>query len=269
MHSEGGDVMPDDRSNPYAAPQQTDSSPLQPPPDRVANDVATIQVVPEPYYAQVFTRHHVVMINVLGGIPGVLLLGGAGLIALAVDTIHPRMGLVGSIPLVTIGAVGALVGAVVAFWYPALIEDLYSRRKMREAIRLRPDSLIDPDSVDATFVSITLREHWSEIRLTTAADIGLLQIDDERSEVRIETDRERLHIPAGSVVSCKPECLYSRVDTWTANWLVRLVLQTQTQAEEVLLDLGHTDAAPRTNAARHTLANAVCQRINSLLTRDT
>lgn len=212
------------------------------------------------------TPGHIWMINLIGGSTLVLFFGGLGLIALGAwradaDGISPL-----AIAAIVVGGIGVVLGGIVGLWYSLLPECLYTRRKLRGAIRRRPDPLVEADDPAAISVGITPRENWAKVKLEVAADVGLLKLDPGRGEVQIEGDSERFRIPAGSLLVCEPERFFHPLDKNTEHWLVRLVVRLKEgRTREVLFGVDHTDFVPRTNSVRRAKATELCGRIRALL----
>jgi hypothetical protein len=240
--------------------------PVREPSLPIAEQVAEITPVPFPYGGTVMTRGHIWMVNLIGGSTLVLFFGGAGLIALGAWMAEGELSPLAMIAAFVVGGIGVLLGAVIALWYPMLPECLYSRRKLRNAIRGRPDPLVDADDPEAISVGITPRENWAKVKLEIAADIGWLRIDGQRGEIRIEGDSERFRIPAGSLLVCEPERFFHPLDKNTEHWLIRLVTRLKRGGtREILFGIEHTNFVPRTNSIRHRQAAELCERIRALL----
>jgi hypothetical protein len=69
-------------------------------------------------------------------------------------------------------------------------------RWLRERIDRRPDAIVKSDDPDAYFVQMVPRENWTDAVGENAADVGLLDVDRRRDELRYEGDVERWTIPA-------------------------------------------------------------------------
>ena len=128
---------------------------------------------------------------------------------------------------------------------------------------LRPDPIVAVSSPDVEMVNLTVRENWVQVKLDVRDDIGLLEIDDKRRELRIEGDKRRYWVPLDAVVSCQPERFYHPLDKQLANpyWYVRLVVPVAGRERELLFAPTFRDWRPRTGANRQLLAADLCRRI--------
>lgn len=80
----------------------------------------------------------------------------------------------------------------------------YWRKQVREELRSRPDSLVDPDNPDAFMVELRPRSEWGlENRQST--DIGLLFADSAKGHIYFEGDRARYAIPCDAIVGIEIE----------------------------------------------------------------
>ncbi len=52
------------------------------------------------------------------------------------------------------------------------------------------------------FVEVVPRDHWGKVMLETATDIGFLQVDPRRRELRFEGNKEQYRIPAAAITEC-------------------------------------------------------------------
>jgi len=232
--------------------------------DQTATEVAQIEPVPEPYGGRVFTRGHKIMSNIVALPPLVALLGGLGLAGLGIYRFDGGADwLRAALPFV-VGVALVLVGIAWGLWYNGLMECLYNRRKLRQALRVRPDVVVQPDDHQAFSVSISLRENWKKVMLDIASDIGLMRLDEQAGHIYIEADHERFRIPAGSLLACEAECFTAPLDQKTQNWLVRLVVRLPEGSREILFSRSHTDLRPRNDLMRQAIAADLCRRILSL-----
>ena len=78
-------------------------------------------------------------------------------------------------------------------------------RQTRHAFELRPNPAVDMNDPDLFFVDIIPRINWGKQMMENATDIGFLQLDKSRRELRFEGDRERYWIPAESILEIKHE----------------------------------------------------------------
>jgi hypothetical protein len=78
-------------------------------------------------------------------------------------------------------------------------------RQTRHAFELRPNPAVDMNDQDLFFVDIIPRINWGKQMMENATDIGFLQLDKTRRELRFEGDRERYWIPAESILEIKHE----------------------------------------------------------------
>jgi hypothetical protein len=81
----------------------------------------------------------------------------------------------------------------------------YMLWQLRRQIRSRPDALVQADETGAILVEVIPRRNWTEVRLESADDLGLLVLDREKGELRFEGDKERRRIPAAAVLGCQVE----------------------------------------------------------------
>ena len=78
-------------------------------------------------------------------------------------------------------------------------------RQTRHAFELRPNPAVNMNDPDLFFVDIIPRINWGKQMMENATDIGFLQLDKTRRELRFEGDRERYWIPAESILEIKHE----------------------------------------------------------------
>lgn len=259
--------MRDDDLNPYAPPRGLEGEPAVEAKVLFDGVCATVEPIPEPYGGRRFTTRHVLVTNVLGFSPALICFCGAGLIATAF-VLYGTHGLAPATPLGLIGAACICVGVVISTWYQLLLEDLYASWKMKAAIALRPDAVVNPGNPEVVAACIAPREHWKSVRLEIASDIGLLEIDTIRGEVRFEGDHDRYRMPREAILNCQPECFHHPLDALSEHWLIHFDLQMRDGVRELLVALSHTDFRPRTNKIRSALVSSFCQRVNALTPRN-
>jgi hypothetical protein len=164
---------------------------------------------------------------------------------------------------VVVGVLSFLEGAIQAQSYSGLLETWYARRRLMNILVLRPDPIVAVNNPDAEMVNLTKRENWIKVQLDVQDDVGLLEIDGKRRELRIEGDKRRYRVPLEAIVSCQPECFHHPLDKQLQNqyWYVRLVVPVDGREEELLLALAFRDWRRRTNANRQLLASQLCRRL--------
>jgi hypothetical protein len=97
-------------------------------------------------------------------------------------------------------------------------------RWLRERIDRRPDAIVKSDDADAYFVQMVPRENWTDAVSENAADVGLLDVDRRRDELRYEGDVERWTIPAELIRSFDLHSFKSPGPRGTINRIAVVVL---------------------------------------------
>jgi hypothetical protein len=203
------------------------------------------------------------MINLLGLVPLITFFGGFALMVAGGWGLSRGWATATASLCICIGGLSFAEGAVQAIFYSGLLEVWYSRRRLMNTLVLRADPIVAVNSPDVEMVNLTLRENWAAVKLDVRDDIGLLELDDERRELRIEGDKRRYWVPLDAVVSCAPECFYHPLDKQmsTPYWYVRLVVPLAGRNQELLFSPTFRDWCPRTGANRQLLAADLCRRI--------
>ncbi|MBN2292744.1 MAG: hypothetical protein JXM70_09985 [Pirellulales bacterium] len=264
--------MLDDDINPYASPSETDSGAVSAE-ARVATKTATIVPVPEPYCGRVLTRFHcfgivticfvaIIFFFLIGG----WVLGSVFHSGLYSIRIVPYKWYI-AIPLIIFPIAVPIIGILIFICFQSIVENIYWRWMLYKSIRRRPDPLVSENAHDSAIINIMPRMNWRSLwraDMTRIRDLGLLKLDTERSEVLIESDRERFRIPRGSVLVCEPDVFHEQPGTTSVIGFVRLVIQLEDGTREIRFCLIPTDFKFRTNNAKRLMAQDICQRINSL-----
>jgi hypothetical protein len=203
------------------------------------------------------------MINLLGLVPLITFFGGFALVVAGGWGLTRGWEIAAGILCIGAGLLLFAEGAVQAMFYGGLFEIWYSRSRLMNALVLRPDPIVAVNSPDVELVNLTLRENWTRVKLDVRDDIGLLELDDQRRELRIEGDKRRYWVPLDAVISCQPECFYHMLDKQmsTPYWYVRLLVPIAGNQEELLFSPTFRDWRPRTGTNRQLLAAALCRRI--------
>lgn len=84
----------------------------------------------------------------------------------------------------------------------------YYLGRAKRFFSLRRDRIVDPDrtsNLPTFFVEVVPRRNWGKLMLETATDVGFLQVDARRGEIRFEGDCERYRIPARAIRDCAIE----------------------------------------------------------------
>jgi len=83
--------------------------------------------------------------------------------------------------------------------------NIYFQRRARHYFGMRVSPIVDltrPSDEPRFFVEVVPRNNWGKLMLETASDIGFLEVDGRRREIRFEGDRERYRIPATAITGC-------------------------------------------------------------------
>ncbi len=78
-------------------------------------------------------------------------------------------------------------------------------RRAKHFFGMRIAPIVDlnrPSDQPTFFVEVVPRKNWGKVMLETATDIGFLEVDGRRREIRFEGDRERYRIPATAITEC-------------------------------------------------------------------
>jgi len=130
---------------------------------------------------------------------------------------------------------------------------------------MRGDAIVDlrSQNPEPLLVNFTRRENWVTVKLDVRDDVGILEVDDKRREVRVEGDKRRYVIPFAAIRECRPECFHFPLDKQLLNqyWYVRLLVLVDGREQELLFAPSFTDWRPRTNENRRRAADDLCQRI--------
>jgi hypothetical protein len=233
-----------------------------PTPAGEATEVAHFEEIPEQERAQLFSGRHLLMSNVVAGIPLLGLAAAAGLIGLGYFLQQRGTAL----PLVLSLYAGGVVLGVICFGAlaanPYAAEQIYCYRLLQRTIRQRPEAIVDADDPDVMHIALTRRENWQKVKVETCTDAGLATFDDETGEFLFEGDVERFRIPAGAVVDCRPEQLHNPIDKHTQYWFTRCVVRIPTGTRELLMCRGVKSFEAQTDSKRHNAAIDLARRLS-------
>jgi hypothetical protein len=241
----------------------TGPEPAHPLPERARGREAVIREVEGG--GTLRTGAFLLIINLLGLVPLVTFFGGLALIVAGGWGFFHGWETAATVTCVAVGILSFLEGSIQAKYFSGLLETWYSRRRLMNTLVLRPDPIVAVNGPDAEMVNLTRRENWIKVQLDVRDDIGLLEIDDKRRELRIEGDKRRYQVPIDAVISCQPECFYHPIDKQLTSqyWYVRLVVPVDGREQELLFAPSFADWRPRTNANRQILAANLARRINA------
>lgn len=233
----------------------------------VPESIATIKPVPERYRQQVRSSGYTLKVNLIGLTPLYFIGLGIGAIVLGGFLVSRGSYVLSVVPFMA-GAAGVAWGVYVGLFCLCVYENRWIERRLRTAVALRGDSLIDPRDPESIYASLIPRESFTKVQLTMSSDLLLLRIDPKKREILLEGDCDRYRIPAEAITECKPQCFFHPIDQQRQNelWMIRLMIQTETGARELLLCADHTDFRPRKNDGRRKVAEDLCQRILALKT---
>jgi hypothetical protein len=199
---------------------------LEPAPAAADSAAAHFWKVPKPYGGRLLTPANAVVINVLllvyQLIPLMLLFLHIGLVGLLVKQVGN--GIDGAAL-----AVYALGGALAPLFVlrrlnraqaELPVSTRYYRWQFRRQLAQRPEVLVHADEPNACFVEIVPRRNWGKITLESAADMGFLQVDFERREMRFEGDHERWIVRGATIIRCAVELMPSATSANDGRFIV-------------------------------------------------
>ncbi|HEY7326847.1 MAG TPA: hypothetical protein VH592_04365 [Gemmataceae bacterium] len=240
-----------------------------PSPPLETSDRAEITPIPESYRRRVRGKGYALRVNLLGLTPLIYLFGGMGLIVGSIVLFRDV-----SIPLGCIaevaGGAGIFWGIYVSQFCSSVPENRWIERRLRQEIAGRPESIVDPQDPESSFVSLIPRESFSKIQWTMASDVVLYKLDKNRRQLLMEGDADRYRIPSGAISVCEPQCFFHPIDAGHKKqiWMVRLMIVVEQGARELLLSINQTRWNPMTNERRRRLAEDTCRRIAELCGQD-
>lgn len=198
--------------------------------------VATVVDIPETERTHIFKGTHLLMQNVFGGLPLLLIFAGVGI------------GYVATLPadivwIVALGVVAGmmiLAGILIALCCPQAAESTYSVGVLKRNVQHRIDRIVDPDMDDVFHIAMTDRANWQKVKLETATDAGFAEISESSQELRLECDAQRVVIPFRSIIKSTVERFMMPIDQKTEFWFVCVTANTADGAREYLF----CDASP-------------------------
>ncbi len=113
--------------------------------------------------------------------------------------------LVATLALIILCAVLAILSGYIGLKNPGVPGDKFYRFRARRWFSLRRNKIVDPDrpsDLPTFFVGMTPRKNWGKLLLECSTDMGFLQIDPRRRELRFEGDVERYRIPVSAITNC-------------------------------------------------------------------
>jgi hypothetical protein len=204
-------------------------------------------------------------VNLLGLIPLVTFFGGLALVAVGVWGLWRGWSGATSLGCIVTGIASFAIGSIHATRYSGLLEAWYARHRLLGILERRPDAIVEVRDHDAKplMVNFTRRETWVAVKLDVRDDVGILEIDEKRREIKVEGDKRRYVIPVTSIRECRPECFHHPLDKQLLNqyWYVRLLMLVDGEERELLFSPSLTDWRPRTNENRRRAAEELCERI--------
>ncbi|MBN2579824.1 MAG: hypothetical protein JXB10_12625 [Pirellulales bacterium] len=248
---------------------------LPPEPGQIPSAVPPVgeraQVIPAPEQCRQRVRRggYTLWVNLIGLIPMIYVLGGIALagggVWLALDQEMPGGWL--GFPL---GAAALVWGIYTGIFCPGVPENRWIARRLRSELAQRPDLFVVPQDPETLYVSLIPREHFKKIKLTMAADLLLMKIDQRGRQIVMEGDCDRYRIPAGAIAVCEPQCFFLPLDTQQNNqwWMIRLMVQFEDGVRELLLSSNPMQWTPMTNHRRRDRAEELCRRINAIRNQD-
>ncbi len=224
-----------------------------------ASATATVTEVDESHRPGVFRGKHLLIENIIGGSPLLMLAAAAGLCGLAY-WLHPQIGLPGSIAVAAPGVLLGLIGVYVSQACPTTPESLYTRAVCRGAIGQRLDRLVDPADPEALFVVFSDRSRWEKIKLETCTDAGFAKITDDGTFL-YEGDAFRLTVPRGAIIGCQTVPMSMPIDPSRKFWMVALEIQTPAGPVEHLVAQSLESPWRSTNGTRRRAAERLAGRL--------
>ena len=162
---------------------------------------------------RVMSRSATIVGSLITFVPNVILLAGIGLmvsvfLALFPDKDHTRpfwdLPRPQSQQVFGAGVILAVISSVWGLAFTAGLRNCYIRAMLRREIRQRPDAIVQADA-DTLFVEIVPRSNWNRMMWRTETDMGFLEVDIARRELRFEGDKERFRVPVDALLSCEVE----------------------------------------------------------------
>jgi hypothetical protein len=266
-HVKGDLAMLDDNINPYAAPSEVESD-VVPRKARMATQTATIVPVPDPYCCRVLTNSHTFGMVFIIVVTVALNVAISSWVALPVILTGLNYDSRVTVILFFVAGIAIFVILqIVGCCFIPIVENIYWRWLLRRAFRKHPDSLVRESDPDSMIVNMMPRMSWRSILRADnpeIRDIGLLKLDSKRSEVLIESDRERFRIPHGSILECEPDVFHEQPGTIAVNGFVRLVVKLQDGTREIRFCLRYNGFKSHTDNDKRLMAMDICRRIDSL-----
>jgi hypothetical protein len=149
----------------------------------------------------------IVMLASIAGIFGAVWLSGAlelGKNGARPDPVRLVLGLF----LAVVAFVLAVVSGYVGLKNSSVVGNWYFHSRAKRYFSLRRNKLVNPSQATdllTFFVEVVPRNNWGKMMAETATDVGFLQIDPRRGEIRFEGDIERYRIPAAAIADCRLE----------------------------------------------------------------
>lgn len=201
---------------------RTNDTPAPPPLAANRGKLIEVQAIPAGEARQVLNKASVVMGNVATlSILAVFFASIAGLVGAVyfsnlIDAFrHGAASPLTAVPGFTLAAVCLVLfifSAYVGTKNSGVAGNRYYRSRSRKSIALRLDKWVDPDrpaDLETHFVGIVPRQNWGKLMMELATDIGFMQIDPRRQEIRFEGDVERYRIPISAITNCQMVCYFS------------------------------------------------------------
>ncbi|MHC2067521.1 hypothetical protein ACYFX5_08615 [Bremerella sp. T1] len=222
--------MSTDHSNPFAPPQADIASTTTPTAEQTypltATAVATIEDLPAEHDGKVRTLG----IRFLMGVANLFIrLAIVVPFYFVVAYVPAWLNLGGNASLAILG-IGIIVLFTLLFLINAFCEDQWWEYLMRRQVRSRPEPWLSSEAHRSRYVTLTTTQPlpMASFQLGSSEaeiiDIGLLELDKQKSEVVLECDKRRYRIPRNSLLACDVQQIKLQ-SPWTP--VVRLACQTK------------------------------------------
>jgi hypothetical protein len=185
------------------------------PAELAGSPVETVEIEPIPPHEarRVLTRFNITVLTLLT--LSILLLFYAGIIGfiVGIDNLSPQLsGRFAGPSSLRFWLIFAAASAFVAVFSVtairrnmSVIGNRYLRFVSRRSIARRRQKWVDPGNtrgLPTHFVQAVPRQNWGTLKLETARDVGFLQVDSARNELRFEGDVERWRLPGSAIIDC-------------------------------------------------------------------
>jgi hypothetical protein len=173
----------------------------------------TVQPIDARYAGRILSKRNIIVGNLIGFLPLLVLLAAMGMMALNYTAVFPDKNAPSpetrppppkAQVVFTIGAILAASSAMFGIAFPNLLAGRFIASLATRIIANRTDATVRPAD-SSLLVDVIPRANWNRMMFENATDLGFLAVDSRRREIRFEGDRERYRIPAEAIISCELE----------------------------------------------------------------